>query len=478
MNESIPDNIDLSHLIDILDKIDPLLCRGHIRRILGLKAEASGPRVPLGTLCRINDGSDWRMAEVVGFQDEMAILTPFDDWEGIKQGACVEFLGTPLMVSAGDFLLGRVLNGLGEPIDGKGPLPPGAKITVMNDAPNPVERPIIDEPIATGVRALDALCTIGKGQRLGIFSGPGVGKSVLLGMIARNTSADVNVIALIGERGREVREFIERSLGEEGLKRSVVVVAISNESPIVRMRGAYVATAIAEYFRDKGHDVMFMMDSLTRFAFAAREVGLTSGEPPATRGYTPSIFTIIPRLVERTGRTPKGSITGLYAVLVEGDDLTEPVSDTARSVLDGHIILGRELADRNHWPAVDVLKSLSRSMPDITESDHRKSAGKLRTTMATYRDAEDLINIGAYRKGSNPDIDFAIQKIGMINEFLQQDMYEKADFDEAINSLQEIFRGSDTPSDEGQSKVQQQPTQATPKQQPPNMPMLPGGGNG
>ncbi len=459
MSEPTPDNIDITHLSDILDKIDPLLCRGRIRLIIGLKAEACGPRVPIGTLCRIDDGASGRMAEVVGFQNEMAILTPFSDWEGIKQGASVEFLGSPLMISAGDFLLGRVLNGLGEPIDGKGPLPPGAKITVMNDAPNPVERPMIDEPIATGVRAIDALCTMGKGQRLGIFSGPGVGKSVLLGMIARNTSADVNVIALIGERGREVREFLEKSLGEEGLKRSVVVVAISNESPIVRLRGAYVATAIAEYFRDSGRDVMFMMDSLTRFAFAAREVGLTSGEPPATRGYTPSVFTLIPRLIERTGRTPQGSITGLYAVLVEGDDLTEPVSDTARSVLDGHIILGRDLAERHHWPAVDVLKSLSRSMADITEKEHRTTAGKLRTTLATYRDAEDLVNIGAYRSGSNPGIDYAIQKIGMINEFLQQDMYEKVDFSQAVQGLQQIFIGTDKPATV-------------------NIPIQPGGGEG
>jgi flagellum-specific ATP synthase len=466
-----PDSLNFDPFIDMLDRIDPLLCRGHIRHIIGLKAEASGPRIPLGTLCRVSDDKGGRLAEVVGFQDEMAILTPFTDWDGIKHGALVEFSGSPLMINVGDFLLGRVINGLGEPIDDLGCLPAGSKCPVMNKAPNPVDRPLISDPIATGIRAIDGLCTVGKGQRLGIFSGPGVGKSILLGMIARNTSADVNVIALIGERGREVREFIEKSLGEEGLKRSVVVVAISNESPIVRMRGAYIATAIAEYFRDQGLDVMFMMDSLTRFAFAAREVGLTTGEPPTTRGYTPSVFTLIPRLIERTGRTPKGSITGLYAVLVEGDDLTEPVSDTARSVLDGHIVLGRELADRNHWPAVDVLKSLSRSMPDITDKEHRTMAGRMRTILAVYRDAEDLINIGAYRKGSNPDIDLAIEKIKAMNGFLQQDMYEKTSFEEALTGLQNIF------AERNAGAVAQQPSQPeTPvRPQGPNI-SIPSGG--
>ncbi len=474
MNKPAPNSIDFKPFIEILDRVDPLLCRGQIRNIVGLKAEASGPRVPLGTLCRVEDTGGGRLAEVVGFEDEMAILTPFSDWDGIKHGACVEFSGSPLMFNAGDFLLGRVINGLGMPIDDKGPLPAGSKRTVMNDAPNPVDRPLICDPIATGIRAIDGMCTIGKGQRLGIFSGAGVGKSVLLGMIARNTSADVNVIALIGERGREVREFIERSLGEEGLKRSVVVVAISNESPIVRMRGAYIATAIAEYFRDQGLDVMFMMDSLTRFAFAAREVGLTSGEPPATRGYTPSVFTLIPRLIERTGRTPKGSITGLYAVLVEGDDLSEPVSDTARSVLDGHIILGRDLADRNHWPAVDVLKSLSRSMPDITDKEHRGVAGRVRTTLSVYRDAEDLINIGAYRKGSNPEIDFAIEKIGAISGYLQQDMYEKAGFDEAVAGLHTIFKDGAPQKASPQRAQPPQPGQPN-RPQGPNIPVQPGG---
>jgi len=416
------------------------------------------------------------MAEVVGFQYEMAILAPFHDWDGIKQGAKVEFIGIPLMINAGESLLGRVLNGLGEPMDDKGPLPGGTKITVMNDAPNPVERPLIDEPIATGVRVIDAMCTLGKGQRVGIFSGSGVGKSVLLGMIARNTSADVNVIALIGERGREVREFIERSLGEEGLKRSVVVVALSNESPIVRMRGAYVATAVAEYFRNQGRNVMLMMDSLTRFAFAAREVGLTSGEPPATRGYTPSVFTLIPRMLERAGRTPKGSITGLYTVLVEGDDLTEPVSDTARSVLDGHIILSRELADRNHWPAVDVLKSLSRSMPDVTKPEHRNCSNRLRRTVAIYRDAEDLINIGAYQKGSSEDIDYAISKIKPINTFLQQDMYEKADFTSAVEGLSDIFKESTPTKDAGQGRPPPQPAARGRGGRPPDIKVPPGVG--
>lgn len=476
MDEPQVENLDLSPYFDILDRVDPLLCKGYIKRVIGLRAEASGPRVPLGTLCRVADGKSGRLAEVVGFHYEMAILAPFDDWDGIKQGAKVEFSGTPLMINAGDFLLGRVLNGLGNPMDNGGPLPAGMKITVMNDAPNPVERPLIDEPIATGVRAIDATCTLGKGQRVGIFSGSGVGKSVLLGMIARNTSADVNVIALIGERGREVREFLERSLGEEGLKRSVVIVALSNESPIVRMRGAYAATAIAEYFRNQGRDVMLMMDSLTRFAFAAREVGLTSGEPPATRGYTPSVFTLIPRLLERAGRTPKGTITGLYTVLVEGDDLSEPVSDTARSVLDGHIILARELADRNHWPAVDVLKSLSRSMPDVTEPEHRLLSNKLRTTVAVYKDAEDLINIGAYQRGSSEDIDYAISRIKDINIFLQQDMFEKADFSNAVEGLSKIFVDGGPVKEGRQAPPGQHPNVRVKTGQPPNINLPPGAG--
>ena len=457
MNDADQDSIDLTPFNEILDVIDPFPAKGFISAVMGLKAEATGPKVKVGTLCTVSDGDKGRLAEVVGFQDSMVILSPFEDWEGIKQGAEVNFHGAPLLIRVGDFLLGRVLNGIGEPIDDKGKLPSGHSITVMNDAPNPVERPLIDKSSATGVRVLDGLCTLGMGQRVGIFSGSGVGKSVLLGMIARNTSADVNVIALIGERGREVREFIERSLGEEGLKRSVVVVAISNDSPIVRMRGAYVATAIAEYFRDRGKNVMFMMDSLTRFALAAREVGLVSGEPPATRGYTPSVFTIIPRLVERAGRTPKGSITGIYTVLVEGDDLTEPVSDTARSVLDGHVILSRDLADRNHWPAVDVLRSISRTMPDVTNEEHMEIAGKLRSTLAIYRDAEDLINIGAYKKGSNKEIDFAIEKIGPINNYLTQGIYERSGYDEALDGLNSIFSDSSSPAEQNQGEKKEKP---------------------
>jgi flagellum-specific ATP synthase len=351
-------------------------------------------------------------------------------------------LGRKMEVAVGPELLSRLIGGDGLPIDGKEDLKTKIVYPVDRNPPNAYQRKRIKEPIATGVRAIDGSLTVGKGQRIGIFSGSGVGKSTLLGMVARNTSADVNVIALIGERGREVRDFIERDLGEEGLKRSVVVVVTSDEPPLLRIRGAFVATAIAEYFRDQGLDVMFMMDSVTRFAMAQREVGLAIGEPPATKGYPPSVFSVLPRLLERTGTSDKGSITAFYTVLVEGDDVNEPISDAVRGILDGHIVLSRSLAMKNHYPAIDILASISRLMVEVADDTHQKAAGKLREVLATYREAEDLINIGAYVKGSNPRIDYALTKIERVEQFNKQGIFEKADFESTSAKLSAIFEES------------------------------------
>jgi flagellum-specific ATP synthase len=365
---------------------------------------------------------------------------PLGDLQGIGPGSRITGLKRKATVALGEGMLGRVVDGLGNPIDGKGPLCVEKGGSLHADPINPLKRGRITEPLDVGIKAINSLLTCGKGQRMGIFSGSGVGKSVLLGMIARNTTADVNVIALIGERGREVREFIEKDLGEEGLQRSVVVVATSEQSPLLRMKGALVATTIAEYFRDKGNDVLFMMDSITRFAMAQREVGLAANEPPTTKGYTPSVFAMIPRLVERVGNhCEKGSITGLYTVLVDSDDLNEPVSDAVRSVLDGHIVLSRDLANHNHYPAIDPLGSVSRSMIDITSPEHLDFARRLLSVMETYRKAEDLINIGAYVSGSNPKIDYAISMIDKVNQFLQQPIEEKIEFGETLKRMKHLF---------------------------------------
>lgn len=433
--------IDLSRYREAVSKVKTVKLYGRVRQAVGLVVRAGGISAPVGQLCRIIPSNGEAVeAEVVGFRDEEVSLMPYGDLRGVKAGDKVEVLERGMTVKVGEELLGRVLDALGRPIDGGGELRRFEEYPVHNPPPNPVLRRRISEPMATGVRAIDGLLTCGKGQRVGIFAGSGVGKSTLLGMIARFTSADVNVIALIGERGREVREFIERELGEEGLRRSVVIVATSDQPPLLRVQGAFTATAIAEYFRDKGLDVMLMMDSLTRFAMAQREIGLAAGEPPTTKGYTPSVFTRMPALLERAGTSPgEGSITGIYTVLVEGDDLADPVADAARSILDGHIVLSRQLADQSHYPAIDVLRSVSRVMNDIVSPEHREAAAKFRQVLATYWEFRDLINIGAYQHGSNPKIDYAIQKIDAMNEFLRQGVDERSDFEETVSRLMKLF---------------------------------------
>ena len=414
---------------------------GKVVNVVGLTIESNGPDAKLDDLCRIivdKDENRFIMAEVIGFKDGKTLLMPFETTEGIGSGCIVENMGYPLSVSVGEDMLGLTLDGLGRPIDGSEYI---GTDTYRIDAPSPdpLSREIITEPLPLGVKAVDGLITLGKGQRIGIFAGSGVGKSTLLGMFARNTKADINVIALIGERGREVREFIERDLGEEGMKRSVLVVATSDKPALVRRKAAQTATAIAEYFRDQGKDVLLMMDSLTRFSMAQREIGLASGEPPVTRGYPPSVYAEMPKLLERAGNSDKGSITGLYTVLVDGDDFNEPITDTARSILDGHIMLDRKLGHKNHYPAIDVLQSISRCMSQIATSEHKAAAGKLKNVLATYNEAEDLINIGAYKSGANKNIDYAIEKIDAINEFLCQDVDSKYSFDEELDMLKGLF---------------------------------------
>jgi flagellum-specific ATP synthase len=413
---------------------------GKVAKVVGLTVESIGPAAKLGDLCHIitQDTNQVIRAEVVGFRDDRVLLMPYEQPEGVGLGSRVENTNAPLKVMVGDDLLGKALDGLGRPIDGSVLNCPYA-YSVQAPPPDPLKRELIDTVLPLGVRAVDGLITVGKGQRIGIFAGSGVGKSTLLGMFARNTKADINVIALIGERGREVREFIERDLGPEGMARSVVVVATSDKPALIRKKAAMTATAVAEYFRDQGKDVLLMMDSLTRFSMAQREIGLASGEPPVSRGYPPSVYAEMPQLLERAGRSDKGSITGLYTVLVDGDDFNEPITDTARSILDGHIILDRKIAHKNHYPAIDVLQSISRVMSSIATPEHKKVAGQLKNVLATYAEAEDLVNIGAYRAGSNPSIDFALSKIDAANDFLMQDMYEKIDFDETVARLEALF---------------------------------------
>ena len=414
---------------------------GKVVKIVGLTIESVGPEAKLNDLCRIMIDKNKNisvMAEVVGFREKRLLLMPFESVEGIGVGCIVENTGHPLSVLVGDAVLGHTLDGIGRPTDVT-ELDLPYEYPVEAAPPDPMEREIISEVLPLGVKAVDGLITIGKGQRIGIFAGSGVGKSTLLGMFARNTKADINVIALIGERGREVREFIERDLGEEGMKRSVVVVATSDKPALIRNKAAKTATAIAEYFRDQGKDVLLMMDSLTRFSMAQREIGLASGEPPVTRGYPPSVYSEMPKLLERAGTSDKGSITGLYTVLVDGDDFNEPITDTARSILDGHIMLSRKLGHKNHYPAIDILQSISRVMSAIATKEHKEAAGKLKNVMATYNEAEDLINIGAYKSGSNKEIDYAIRKINAVNAFLCQQTDEKFLFDEEIEMLQQLF---------------------------------------
>ncbi len=427
----------------VLADADCLRRSGRVNQVVGLTIEADGPAVNLGELCLIERGAGREMipAEVVGFKSGRVLLMPLGDMDGLAPGCPITATGQMIRVEVGPGLLGRILDGLGRPIDDLAGLNTRTFYGISALPPNPLTRRRIDAPLAMGVRAIDSLLTCGRGQRVGIFAGSGVGKSTLLGMIARNTDADVNVIALIGERGREVRDFIERDLGPEGLARSVVVVATSDQPALVRLKGAMVATAIAEYFRDQGRNVILMMDSVTRFAMAQREVGLAIGEPPTTRGFTPSVFALLPRLLERSGTAEVGSITGLYTVLVEGDDMNEPIADAVRGILDGHIVLSRHLAHRNHYPAIDILASVSRLMVELATAPHRQAASELRHLLATYQNQEDLINIGAYVPGSNPQIDKAIAMQEMINHFLQQQTDEKVGMAETIEQLLAMFGG-------------------------------------
>lgn len=429
------------------DRYDALLERslvkhlGKVTKVVGLTIESIGPEAKLNDLCIIksNSAAGAVKAEVVGFRDDRVLLMPYDNVEGVGLGSWVENTGAPLQVPVSDELLGKTLDGVGEPMNAPQLSENSHKYSVEASPPDPLSRKIINEVLPLGVKAVDGLITVGKGQRIGIFAGSGVGKSTLMGMFARNTKADVNVIALIGERGREVREFIERDLGEEGMCRSVVVVATSDKPALIRNKAAKTATAVAEYFRDQGKDVLLMMDSLTRFSMAQREIGLASGEPPVSRGYPPSVYAEMPKLLERAGNSDRGSITGLYTVLVDGDDFNEPITDTARGILDGHIVLSRSMAQKNHYPAIDILGSISRVMSSIAEKEHKEVAGILKNVLATYSEAEDLINIGAYKSGSNKNIDFAIEKIEQVNEFLRQMTDEKYTFEEAVSMMQEIF---------------------------------------
>ena len=435
--------IDISRYESILKRINPIRVNGKVSEIVGLMVEGNGPAASIGDVCGIVpvNGDTPLEAEVVGFKNGRVLLMPLESIQGLGPGCKILSMGHKASVGVGRGLLGRVIDGKGNPIDNKGPITFQDEYPIYADPINPLERGRIQEPMDMGIRALNALFTCGKGQRMGIFSGSGVGKSVLMGMIACNTKADVNVIGLIGERGREVREFLEKNLGEEGLARSVVVVAASDMHPLIRMRAAYVATAVSEYFRDQGNDVLLMVDSLTRFAMAQREIGLSVGEPPTTKGYTPSVFSMLPKLLERSGIVEGvGSITGLYTILVEGDDFNEPISDAARSILDGHISLSRSLANKNHYPAIDVLQSISRVMIDIVDEEHKKKANDLMNIVATYKKAEDIINIGAYVSGSNPGIDYAVKMIEKVNAFLRQNIGDNIGFREAREHLMELLR--------------------------------------
>jgi flagellum-specific ATP synthase len=426
---------------DAVNKCNPIRLEGRIVKVAGILAEARGPGLAIGSLCEIQTpGSRPIAAEVVGFRDNRLILMPYEDIRGVRPDSKIIDIEQRPAVGVGQGYLGRVVDGAGVPIDNKGAIVPEKEYPLSGAALNPLDRPMIDEPLDVGVRPINALLTVGKGQRIGIMAGSGVGKSVLLGMIAKNTAADVVVIALIGERGREVQDFIHHNLGEEGLKKSTVVVATSDSPALVKIRGAYMATALAEYFRDQGLDVLLMMDSVTRYAMSLREIGLAAGEPPSAKGYTPSVFVQLPKLLERAGKIEgKGSITGIYTVLVEGDDMNEPIADAVRSILDGHIVLSRAIAHKGHYPAIDVLGSVSRVMKDIVEPSHRQKAARVVEYLATYREAEDLINIGAYKDGSSPQIDEAKRMIGPLRRFLRQAVDERVDFAQSLASLDQIL---------------------------------------
>ncbi|NIQ03829.1 MAG: FliI/YscN family ATPase [Nitrospinaceae bacterium] len=436
------ETINLDKYRSFVENVSFVKKKGRVNRITGLILEGDGPAVSIGSLCTIHSQQRQKSvhAEVVGFRDNKILLMALEDMTGIEPGSVIESREEYPLMNVSDGLLGRVLDGTGRPLDGGGPIPAGSDYPILGTPANPLEKQRIKQPLDVGIRAINSLLTCGKGQRLGIMAGTGVGKSILLGMIARNTSADVNVVALIGERGREVKEFIEENLGPEGLKKSVVVAAASDQPPLVRLRGAFIAHTIAEYFRDQGKDVLLMMDSITRFSLAQREIGLSIGEPPTTRGYTPSVFSLLPRLLERAGTsTDAGTITGLYTVLVEGDDLNEPISDAVRAILDGHIVLSRKLSSHNHYPAIDVLESISRLMIDVVSQDQYELSMRFKDILATYREAEDLINIGAYAEGSNPKIDLAIQKFDQFNQFLRQGIRETAPMAASLQELKSIL---------------------------------------
>ncbi len=424
---------------EVINQAPTIRRHGRVTQVLGLIIEATGPRVGIGEVCNVTSGGVSTPCEVVGFRRDSVLLMPLLHMEGIRPGAEVVPTGAPFLVPAGEALLGRLLDGLGNPIDDGPPLPDAiTRVSIQRDPPSPFTRKRIQTPLETGIRGLDSLLTLGRGQRIGIFAGSGVGKSTLLGMIARGSKADVNVIGLVGERGREVREFVEKDLGPEGLRRSVVIVATSDRPALVRVKAAMAATAVAEYFRDQGKDVMLMMDSVTRFALSQREIGLAVGEPPTTRGYTPSVFALLPKLMERAGTAKQGSITALYTVLVEGGDMDEPVADAVRGILDGHIVLTRELAMQNIYPAIDVLQSISRLMPEITNKRHYEIANQVKDLLATYQQSADLINIGAYKPGSNPKVDQAVARLPRIQGLIKQGILERTTFEQAVAQLEQV----------------------------------------
>ncbi|NQU16925.1 MAG: flagellar protein export ATPase FliI [Candidatus Saganbacteria bacterium] len=433
--------IDFSKYHRALEQADMVRVIGKVVQVVGLIIEAQVGGVSVGDLCSIRIEKEGResFAEVVGFKESRVLLMPLGSTTGISPGSQVVAAGKPLMVKVGPRVLGRVLGGLGNPIDGLGEIQEEEERPLYAEPPDPVKRPRVTETLKVRIKAIDGMLTVGRGQRIGIFAGSGVGKSTLMGMLARNSEADINVIALVGERGREVRDFIEESLGVEGMKKSVVIVATSDKPPLIRLKAAFVATAIAEYFRDQNKKVILMMDSVTRFAMAQREIGLAAGEPPTTRGYTPSVFALLPRLMERSGTSVIGSITAFYTILVEGDDFNEPIADQSRSILDGHIMLSRDLAAKNHYPSIDIPHSVSRLMTSLAKQEHRDAAAKLREVLARYVEAEDLINIGAYVKGSNPKIDYALSKIDQVNELLKQGTFEKVEYEDTVNRLIGIF---------------------------------------
>ncbi|MCR6096042.1 flagellar protein export ATPase FliI [Salipaludibacillus agaradhaerens] len=434
--------MSISHLLPILDNISPYKQYGKVTQVVGLMIESQGPQASVGDLCSITLGHGQKrriLAEVVGFREQNVLLMPYDRVEDISPGSLVESMNHALQVKVGTSMIGSVVDGLGRPIDESFFTEGLQKVPTDNTPPNPLKRPRIQEPLSLGVKAVDSLFSVGKGQRLGIFAGSGVGKSTLMAMIAKNSEADLNVIALIGERGREVRDFIERDLGEAGLSNTIVVVATSDQPALMRIKGAMTATAISEYFRDQGLNVTLMMDSVTRVAMAQREVGLAIGEPPTTKGYTPSVFALLPRLLERSGMSEQGSITAFYTVLVDGDDMNEPIADSVRGILDGHLVLDRRLANKGHFPAINVLTSISRVMNDLVSDDHRATADYMRHMLSVYSESEDLINIGAYKKGTNKEVDVAIAKYPEIMSFLKQGLHDSHDFKETAASMIQQF---------------------------------------